>query len=565
MALCNIPCRKRVMDWGWQRWSLHRSIAIPMNRNGASVSIQEVGRVPDVRQGKQASMGRHRRGICRCIAHMAQVSLTVLAALALSGCVVGPDFQRPKSDVPAAWSASATGPESRATTQPLQQPEWWKTFNDPTLTSLIARAASANLDLRLAVLRIQEARAQRTVAGAAAWPSLDAAGSWQGQRLSENTPTGRLFGLADDIPGLANSPSASVSNSYGQFQLGFDAFWELDLFGGVRRSIEAADADAATAVEDWRGVEVALFGEVARAYVDLRGAQLKRAVAMENLATARDLLRIAQRRRSLGLSSEIDVSRASAQASLIEAQLPLLERQIVANINELSQLINREPGALRVELETAQPVPPVPPEITVGLPAELLCRRPDIRGAEKRLHAATARQGVAIADRFPRLTLTATAGYQAQDLTNLLDWASRFGMIGPQLVAPLFDAGRRRAKVQVATYRAEAAAVDYGRTVLNALHEVDGALTAYAEEQKRRGSIMQAVSQNRAAVRLARLRYENGLDSILDVLDAERTLHENESLLADSTTAISIRLVALYKALGGGWDGSVNVINACAN
>lgn len=518
-----------------------------------------------MRQDKETNIRRRGSGIYRRIAHMAEVSPMVLAALALSGCVVGPDFQRPKSDVPAAWSASTTGPESRSTTQPLQQPEWWTNFNDPTLTSLIARAAFANPDLRLAALRIQEARAQRAVVGAAAWPSLNAAGSWQGQRLSENTPTGRLFGLAGDIPGLANSPGASMSNPYGQFQLGFDAFWELDLFGGVRRSIEAADADAAAAVEDWRGVEVALFGEVARAYVELRGAQLKRAVAVENLATARDLLRIAKRRRSLGLSSQIDVSRASAQASLIEAQLPLLERQIVANTNELSRLINREPGALRTELESAQPVPPVPPEIAVGLPAELVCRRPDIRSAEKRLHAATARQGVAIADRFPRLTLTAAAGYQAQDLTNLLDWASRFGVIGPQLVAPLFDSGRRRAKVQVAAYRAQAATVDYGRTVLNALHEVDGALTAYAEEQKRRASIAEAVSQNRSAVRLARLRYENGLDSILGVLDAERTLHENEALLADSTTAISIRLVALYKALGGGWDRSANVVNSCAN
>ncbi len=520
-------------------------------------------RISDVRDGGQACVRKPQGKIRRCVAGMGQVSPAVLAALALSGCVVGPDFQRPKPDVPKAWSASGTGPQSRANSQSLEQPEWWAAFNDPVLTSLIERSASANRDLRLAGLRIQEARAQRAVVGAAAWPSLNAGGSWQGQRISENTPSGKLFGLLGDIPGLANSPSSSVSNPYGQFQLGFDAVWELDLFGGIRRSIEAADADAAATIEDWRGVEVALFGEVARAYIDLRGAQLKRAVAMDNLATARDLERIARRRRILGLSSEIDVSRAAAQASLIEAQLPLLERQIVADINELSRLIDREPGALRTELESAKPVPSIPPEIDVGIPAELLCRRPDIRSAEKRLHAATARQGVAMADRFPRLTLTAAGGYQAQDLSNLFSWASRFGMIGPQLMAPLFDGGRRRAKAEVATYRTEAAAVDYGRTVLNALHEVDGALTAYSEEQKRRASIVAAVSQNRAAVRLARLRYENGLDSILGVLDAERTLHESEALLADSTTTISIRLVALYKSLGGGWDGSANAVNSC--
>ena len=519
----------------------------------------------DVRGGSQTNAGNRRDRLCRRIARMAWLSPALFATTALSGCVVGPDFQRPKPDVPAAWSSPGAGPQSRATTQGFQQPKWWTTFNDPMLTSLVERAASANADLRLAALRIQEARAQRAVVGAAAGPSLDTAGSWQGQRISENTPSGKLFGLAGDIPGLANSPSASIVNPYGQFQLGFDAVWELDLFGGIRRSIEAADADAATALEDWRGVEVALFGEVARAYIDLRGAQLKRAVALDNLVTARDLLRIARRRRILGLSSEIDVSRAAAQASLIEAQLPLLERQIVADINELSRLIDREPGALRSELESAKPVPVIPPQVAVGLPAELLCRRPDIRGAEKRLHAATARQGVAIADRFPRLTLTVGGGYQARDLTNLFDWASRFGLVGPQLAAPLFDGGRRRAKVAAAGYRTEAAAVDYGRTVLNALHEVDSALTAYAEEQKRRALVVEAVSQNRAAVRLARLRYENGLDSILEVLDAERTLHESEALHADSTTAISIRLVALYKALGGGWEGSADAVNSCAD
>lgn len=482
-------------------------------------------------------------------------TLATVLGLALGGCAaVGPNFLRPKPGLPASWSAaSEPAATSRPTPQPLRDAAWWAAFNDPVLTSLIERSAAANLDLRAASLRIAEARAQRRGTAAGAWPTVNLAGSWQGQRLSENTPTGRLFSLAGDLPGLSG---AAISNPYGLYQVGFDAAWEVDLFGRVRRTVEAADAEVSAAVEDRRGVEVSLFGEVARAYVELRGLQLKRAVSVENLATARDLLRIATDRRSLGLASEIDVARAAAQANLIEAQLPLLDTQITGDINELSRLLDREPGALKAELGVARPVPPAPPEIAVGLPAELVCRRPDVRSAEARLHAAVARQGAAIADLYPRLTLLASGGYQAQDVGALLDWASRFGVIGPQLQLPIFDGGRRRARVELERYRAQEAEVGYARAVLGALHEADGALTAYAEEQSRRDSLIKTVDQDRAAVRLTRLRYRNGLDSILSSLDAERSLHQDELLLADSTTAVSLRLVALYKSLGGGWNGS---------
>lgn len=487
--------------------------------------------------------------------------IAALLVLALGGCVVGPDYEPPQAELPQAWPAKPSGTASSIRIDAAAQTDWWTTFADPTLKSLIERAAAANPDVKIAAVRVLEARAQRAAIGTAGLPSVNASASWQGQRLSENTPTGRLFGTIGQIPGLDVSPASS--NPYGQFQIGGDAVWEPDLFGRVRRGIEAADADVATAQEDRNGVILALYAEVARLYVDLRGAQLKRSVATQSLATARELLGLARKRRDLGLSNSIDVTRSEAQAELIEAQLPLFDRQIELDINELSRLLNLAPRALRSELTVSHPVPPVPAQITIGLPAELACRRPDIRSAEKRLHAAVARQGVATADLYPRITLFAAGGYQAQDATNLLDWASRFGVIGPQISLPIFDGGRRRRRVEIEAYRAQAARLGYAKTVLIALHEVDGALTSYSLEERRRAALAAAVEHGRNAVRLARLRYENGLDSVLDVLDAERSLHDNELVLADSTTAVSLRVVTLFKVLGGGWENMPDAIATC--
>ena len=476
------------------------------------------------------------------------------AALIVSACTVGPNFEPPRPTVPAGWSASASpSSPSRPAAAPAEA-AWWSSFGDPELTSLIARADAANLGLREAALRISEARGQRDVQAAQAYPSLNGNASWQRQRLSEGTPTGKLFTSVGNIPGLPKGASISIPNPYDQYQLGFDASWEVDLFGRVRRGIEAADASVSAAVEDGHDARLSLMAEVARGYIDLRGAQLKRQVTQETLSTQRELLDLARQRRGAGLASEIDVSRSAALVSAAQAGLPQLDRQIAADINQLSRLIDREPGALKAELAAAAPVPPVPPQVPVGLPADLARRRPDIRAAEARLHAATAQVGVAKADLFPRLTLSATGGYQSQDVAGLLDWASRFGVIGPKVELPIFDAGRRRANVRIQDARAREAAISYADTVLGALHEADNALTAYDAEQIRRAALGATVEQNRIAVDLALQRYKSGVSSFLDVLDAERSLQQNELLLADSTTAVSTNLVVLYKALGGGWD-----------
>jgi outer membrane protein, multidrug efflux system len=265
---------------------------------------------------------------------------------------------------------------------------------------------------------------------------------------------------------------------------------------------------------------------------------------------------LTRQRQAVGLTTDLDVENAAAQVSTTQAQLPALDLQITQDINLLSKLMGREPDTLRSELNGAHPVPPVPPRIPIGLPADLARHRPDIREAEEKLHGATARIGVAVADLFPRLTLSAQGGVQSQSTSNLLEWASRFGNVGPTLEVPIFDRGRW-ATVRVQDVRAKEAALDYERTVLAALHEVENALAAYRADQDRRAQLSASVAHSRDALTLARQRYESGVANFIVVLDAERTLQQNELSLADSVTSVSTDLVALYRALGGSEPGSL--------
>jgi NodT family efflux transporter outer membrane factor (OMF) lipoprotein len=484
----------------------------------------------------------------------ARLLATVLLAGAAAACTVGPNFKPPSPDAPAAWSAMSAPPPAGQTSRPVAAPvdaaRWWTGFNDTELTTLVERAAAANLDAQAAVLRIAEARAQRDVTAAGEWPSLNANASDQINRLSESTPTGALFSKV----GQFGLKGVSIPNPYTQYQLGFDASWELDLFGRVRRQVEAAKAQQAAALEDSRDALVSLAGEVGRAYVDLRAAQAKRATTQATIDTEGALLDLAGKRRRSGLSSEVDVDQAAAEAASAKAALPLLDRQISQDINRLSLLLALPPGALKAELEAAQPIPPVPPAVPVGLPADLARRRPDIRAAEARLHAAVAQQGAAVADLFPRITLGGQAGLQSERLSTLMDWASRFAVAGPSIELPIFDAGRRRATVRLQDVRAKEAALDYRRTVLTALHEVDDALSAYADDQARLAALTETAARDQDAFDLARARYKSGLGDFIVVLDAQRTLEQNQLALLDASAAVSTDLVVLYKALGGGWS-----------
>lgn len=480
--------------------------------------------------------------------------LLALAALGgtLAGCVVGPDFVKPKPNVPAQWSATAAanGAEGAAhvTAERAQTVAWWSSFNDATLTSLVQQSAGQNLDVEQAVLRIEEAQAQAAVVAGGLWPDVSANASWSRQRLSTNTPNGAIFGL--NFPGLP----PTLVNPYNQYQLGLGASWTLDLFGTQRRSLEAANARTQSAVEGAHAALLSMVSDVAATYIDLRGAQLRRTILERSLTTQRDLLQLTRDRRNAGLTSDLDVENAKAEVGTTQAEVPLADRQITVDINQLSELMARPPEALRAELERAQSVPPAPPVVPIGLPSDLARRRPDIRQAEANLHAATAEVGVAISNYFPQLTLTAAGGFQSEGLSQLVDTASRFASFGPAIQLPIFEGGRLHAEVRLQKVEAKEAAVAYAQTVLTALHQVEDALAAYGADQARRASLETAATASRNARLLARQRYQSGVASFIDVLDAERTEEQNELALADATTAVSADLVQLYRALGGGWE-----------
>jgi multidrug efflux system outer membrane protein len=484
---------------------------------------------------------------------------TLLLAAALAGCAAGPDFVAPRPNLPAAWTAEALAPSTAAGTPgaisaaPVGDPNWWAQFNDPILSSLITRAAKANLDLSQALLRIAAARAQTDIAAGGRWPTLAANAGYTRQRISEATATTSLLASRNGRSGGVSGALPGLENPFPQAQVGFDASWELDLFGRVRRSVEAAEADAEASIDDSRDVLLSLEGEVARAYIDLRGAQRRSTVLEESLETARQLFDLTRERRQAGMGNDLDVANAGAQRTSTEALQPPVRARITQDINRLSFLLALDPAALAGELTGTAPLPPLPPEVPIGLPGDLVRRRPDIRAAEARLHAATARIGVATADMFPRLTLNAAVGFQAEHSGDLGRWASRFFSFGPQLDLPIFSGGRRQATVRLQDATAREAAVAYARTVLAAVHEVENALVAFRSEQSRRTSLDATAAQNRDALDLARQRYVSGVSSFLEVLDAERNRQQTELALTDSAMAGSIDLVALYKALGGGW------------
>lgn len=478
----------------------------------------------------------------------------VLVLALVSACTVGPDYRPPQPQVPAQWTQRG----GMLTSEPADLAAWWRTFHDPQLNSLVSRAAASNLELRAAALRIAQARAQRDIATSGAWPSLNASGAYARTRISERTATTSLLGLGQST---GASPSGGVggsipglANPFDQFQYGFDAAWEADLFGRVSRSVEAADAGVQASVEERHDAFVSLAGEVARAYIELRSAQREQLIARDSLQTQRGILELAQQRRDAGVGDDLDVANAAAVAAGTQAQLPLYQRRITQAVNQLSLLLAQQPGALSEELEAVQAVPPVPPRMPAGLPADLVRRRPDIRAAEARLHAATAQVGVATADFFPDLTLHLGLGLQAERVKDLTDWASHFMSLGPSLELPVFDGGRRRATVRLQGLRAQEAAVGYAGAVLDALHEVDNAAAACDAEQERQAALAAAVSQEQTALQLAQQRYQSGIAGFIEVLDAERSQQQAQLAQADSAAAAADSFVALYKALGGGWE-----------
>lgn len=464
---------------------------------------------------------------------------TGVVSILLAGCTVGPNYQEPKLATPAGWQEAR---QKGIGVQPAELARWWASFNDPQLDSLVERAVKSNLDLRIAEARIREARASRALAASGLWPNLDISGSYSRSRRSENALT---FG---SVPS-----QASIRLEQDLFTTGFDANWEIDIFGGVRRSVEAADATLAASVESRRDVLVTLLGEVAKNYIDLRGLQRRLAVARENLKAQQNTLDLTRIRFQAGLTSDLEVAQAEAQVNTTAAQIPTLESSLKAAAYSLDLLLGLWPGALWDELAGEKPIPVLPPEILVGLPSDLLRRRPDIRFAERRLAAATALVGAATADLFPKFFLTGAYGLQSISATDWLTGRSRFWSIGPTISWPIFDAGRIRANIEIRSAQQEQALAEYEKTVLAAFGEVEKSLVAYSQEQVRRQALLEAVASSRRAVEMAHELYVRGLSDFLNVLEAQRALYATENDLAQSEAAMASNLVALYKALGGGW------------
>ena len=453
-----------------------------------------------------------------------------------TSCTVGPNYHRPALNVPPRWSELSAGAETNSIAVITN---WWKAFQDPMLDSLVSRAVRSNLTLRSAWARVVEVRAQRGVTAAGLWPSVNASASYSRNRL-----TGNYF--------LPLPPGTPLD--YNLYQAGFDASWELDLFGGTRRALEAANAAIQGAEFNRRDVLVTLIAETARNYFEACGSQQRLEIARQSIAAQRDTLKLTRERFQAGVSSELDVHQAAALLAATEVEVPTIETALRTSVHRLGVLLGEPPGSLLPEFSTPHPLPLHVPPAPVGLPSDLLRRRPDIGRAERELAAATASIGVAVADLFPRFSLTGNAGLESVRASDWFAPRSATWAAGPMVTWRIFQAGRIRANIHVQTARQEQALANYEQTVLASFEDVENALSGYTQEQARHQSLELSVQAQRAALKLSQDLYRQGLADFLRVLESERALYQAEDALVQSQKAVSEDLIALYKAVGGGWE-----------
>ncbi|MDA3835880.1 MAG: efflux transporter outer membrane subunit [Spirochaetales bacterium] len=463
---------------------------------------------------------------------LAMVMMSVLA-----GCVtVGPDYTLPDVSLPAAWSAEIKGGLIVKDLDKKAPADWWLILNDPVLTSLIEQAVAGNLDLKDARERVREARALRGISKADRFPTIDASGAARLSRSSEDTGSGAERKL---------------------YSAGFDATWELDLFGGKQRAIEAAEAELQLSEEDLRDVLVSLLAEVALNYVEVRSFQSRLSVAQANLDAQKETYNIAQWRFQAGLSTRLDVEQAKYNLEQTRSRIPDLNTGLKQAGNRLSVLLGQHPGSLEIALAEHKAIPVTPLEVAVGVPADVLRHRPDVRRAERQLAAQTAKVGVATADLYPKFSLLGSIGLEALTLDNLFLSGSRTHSIGPRITWPVFDAGTIRKNIEVQSSLQEQALIQYEGAILKALEEVENVLVAYAQEQSRRQSLSDATEAAKQAAGFAQNLYSSGLIDFTDVLDAQRSLLSFQDQLSVSESQVTSNLITLYKALGGGWTSLV--------
>ncbi len=467
------------------------------------------------------------------LAGLAGLAVALAAATTLlSGCMkVGPDYQKPKTEVPKGWEI----PKDPAVAPGQARVRaWWKVFKDPLLTELINRAAQTNLDLKTAVAKVEEARQQIGVTASEELPQIDGTGSYNKYAYSHNDPSGA-------------GANYSVNN------YGLSASWEIDLFGRIARSVEAARADYQASIEDRSDVMVSMFSEVARAYLTVRTNQAKLSATLGNIRSQQEVLKLTRVRFENGLATGLDVSQAESVLASSQAQIPPLRDGLNQAINTLCQLLALPPGALGAKLRKPRPIPNPPPSVAVGLPADLLRRRPDIRRAERQLAAATARIGVATAALYPSFSLSGTLGIAAGAGGNLLRADSLYYTVSPGLSLSIFHGGALRSQIKVRDAQTEQALYTYEQTVIKALNETDNALNSYVYELDRLQALRRTVAAQRRNLYLAVKLYKEGLKDFQSVLDAQRQLFDYDNQLAQSRGDASTYLVQLYKALGGGW------------
>jgi NodT family efflux transporter outer membrane factor (OMF) lipoprotein len=480
----------------------------------------------------------------------------VFVVAALSACAVGPDYQRPQLAAPDAWSALHGGSPAllAASGAPVSPAEknGWAVFNDATFDRLQQHAMHSSPDLQTAALRFVQSRVQRLTVAAQRGAQLDVRAGAGRQNQSQNGAGSRMIDALAP-PGDRDSLIKTISQPYNIYQAGFDASWELDLWGRVRRSIEAADADVAAAAALLDDMRLSVASELARNYFELRGIQRQLRIARADIRASGAALQLIEARAAGGLTDDREAVRRRAQWEDLNARLPQLIDREAAAINRITLLMGEKPGALAAELAArdTDDEPPALPDLAPGVPSDVARRRPDIRAAAAKLHAATAGIGIATADLYPRITLGASFGYESLQSGDLADWRSRQWSVGPSLQLPLFDRGRRRATVTLRKLEQQQAAVAYHQTVLKAWHEVDDALSAYNAEQLRNRHLRDKLHSSERGYTLAKARYDGGLTDFVAALDARRDDLQARGELSDSDSRLRILLVALFKALGG--------------
>jgi outer membrane protein, multidrug efflux system len=446
--------------------------------------------------------------------------------LVLASCTVGPDYHPPTPSTPGGWVGTAN-------TQPAKLTQWWQRFNDPELARLVEEALAANLDIQLAEGRLRESRAAYGVVASGRFPVVNGSASYQRTRTAAS--------------GITPPDDADL------YQAGFDALWEMDIFGGIRRNVESANATIQAAQEGLYDIQVSLASEVALKYIQLRGFQQQIVVAEENLKAERHTAEITRQKQQAGFVGTLDVANADAQVATTRSQIPVLQVAAQQAIYALSVLLARQPSYLLSKLSKAQSLPVTPPDVPAGLPSDLLRRRPDIRQAEAQLHAATAQIGVAEADLFPKFSFTGNLSWQ----NNLHDWftgSSRASSFGPAMDWAIFQGGAIRSNIRVQEALRDQSFITYRKTVLTALQDVENALFAYGKEREHRQALSEAVTASHKAVAVAMQLYSAGQTDFLNVLQAQATLYASQNAFVQSNSNACQDVIALYKALGGGWE-----------